>query len=196
MLYTASVKEMDRQWRGLLLTHQQRMLTKVMTAWQSWAEKQAKTGRKGTYTERKSSLFNRKSSSSSQAHEQSPPFLLDFASILPPFPSAFTPFCSIVLKQLDFHSALSNRLLVFTVLGALLTSQRSWMMACRFAQLRLYAFCRARMRERQKIFGQQLQIGLGGHATLTNVPDLPFPEPIAPAGVDKKQMEAVGMCFR
>jgi hypothetical protein len=82
------------------------------------------------------------------------------------------------------------------VLGAMLRSQHSWMKAMRFAQLRLYAFCRARRRERRKLFGQQLEIGLGGHATLTNVPDLPFPEPLAPAGVDKKSLETIGLRFR
>lgn len=82
------------------------------------------------------------------------------------------------------------------VLSAMLRSQHSWMKAMRFAQLRLYAFCRARRRERRQLFGQQLTIGLGGHKTLTNVPDLPFPQPIAPAGVDKKALEHIGMRFR
>ena len=100
--YTAGVKEMERKWRGLLLTRQQRILTTVMAAWHTWAEKQANTGR--------------------------------------------------------------------NVLGAMLRSQHSWMKACRFAQLRLFAFCRARMRERQKLFGQQLQIGLGGRKYTSNPP--------------------------
>ena len=96
-----------------------------------------------------------------------------------------------------WHSWASNQAeTTRRVLSAMLQSQHSWMKAMRFAQLRLYTFCRARRRERRQLFGQQLTIGLGGHRTLTNVPDLPLPQPIAPAGVDKKSLEHIAMRFR
>ena len=82
------------------------------------------------------------------------------------------------------------------IMDTMMRSQQAWMYAARFAQLRLYAYCRARRRERRQKFGQQLTLALPGAGGPLAIPALSFPSPLAGVAVDSAPLEAIAARYK